>query len=76
MRLFHAVGRGSINEPALINLAYNGDKESASWIALVGKGICFDSGGYDLKNAEGMKFMFLDKSGAVSCYSAFKYIVK
>jgi leucyl aminopeptidase len=49
MNLFHAVGRASNKEPAMINLSYNGDKASEEWLALIGKGICFDSGGLDLK---------------------------
>jgi leucyl aminopeptidase len=48
-RLVHAVGRGSKNQPAFVNLSYNGNKDSDSWVAFVGKGVCFDSGGYDIK---------------------------
>lgn len=78
-RLVHAVGRGSKNQPAFVNLSYNGNKNSDSWVAFVGKGVCFDSGGYDIKTgnlflfilAAGMKNMYLDKHGATSVLSAF-----
>lgn len=48
-RLLHAVGRASINAPAFINLSYNGNPESDKWVAFVGKGVCFDAGGLDIK---------------------------
>ena len=48
-RCMHAVGRGSINEPVFINLAYEGNPDSDKWTAFVGKGVCFDTGGYNIK---------------------------
>lgn len=42
----------------------------------MGKGVCFDSGGLDLKSEEYLRPMFLDKSGACSCWSAFEQIVR
>ena len=50
-RLMHAVGRGSDNEPVFVNLAYEGNPDSDKWTAFVGKGVCFDSGGYHLKTS-------------------------
>ena len=47
--LMHAVGRGSANEPVFINMAYQGNPDSDNWISFVGKGVCFDTGGYNLK---------------------------
>jgi len=58
----HAVGRASINAPRLIDLQW-GD-ESKPKVTLVGKGVCFDSGGLDLKGASGMKLMKKDMGGA------------
>lgn len=75
-RLLHAVGRASINQPAFVNLSYNGNPDAKDWVAFVGKGVCFDSGGLDIKTAAGMKAMFLDKHGATSVLSAFETIVK
>ena len=54
-RLLHAVGRASKNTPAFVNLAYNGNPDSDSWIAFVGKGVCFDAGGLDIKTC---KFLY------------------
>lgn len=48
-RLLHAVGRASVNKPAFVNLAYHGNPDSNDWVAYVGKGVCFDSGGLDIK---------------------------
>jgi leucyl aminopeptidase len=45
----HAVGRASKNAPTFINLRYNGNPDSDKWLAYVGKGVCFDSGGLNIK---------------------------
>jgi len=58
----HAVGRASSRPPRLIEL--NWGEEDAPRLALVGKGVCFDSGGLDLKNARGMALMKKDMGGA------------
>lgn len=70
------MGRGSSFDPALINMAYRGDPNSPKWVAFIGKGVCFDSGGLDIKSAEYLKPMFLDKSGACSCLAAFEQVVR
>lgn len=75
-RLLHAVGRGSINEPIFVNLAYKGNPTSEDWVAFVGKGVCFDTGGYNIKTTSGIKDMFLDKHGATSVLSAFEAVVE
>jgi leucyl aminopeptidase len=58
----HAVGRASAHPPRLIDLRW-GD-EAHPRVTLVGKGVCFDSGGLDLKNASGMRQMKKDMGGA------------
>ncbi len=58
----YAVGRGSKREPMLIDLRY-GDL-NAPKIVLVGKGVCFDSGGLQLKSSAGMLLMKKDMAGA------------
>ena len=58
----HAVGRASANKPRLLDLRW-GDK-TAPKVTLVGKGVCFDSGGLDLKPAAGMRLMKKDMGGA------------
>lgn len=65
--LIQAVGKGSINPPRLITLQYNGDPENESdVIALVGKGITYDSGGYSIKSKTGMPSMKYDMCGAAN----------
>lgn len=58
----HAVGRASLHEPRLIHLQW-GDKTHPK-VSLVGKGICFDTGGLDLKPSQFMRFMKKDMGGA------------
>ncbi len=58
----HTVGRASARAPRLIDIVW-GD-EDAPKVTLVGKGVCFDSGGLDLKPSSGMKLMKKDMGGA------------
>ena len=58
----HAVGRASTRAPRLLDLTW-GD-ESWPKTTLVGKGVCFDSGGLDIKPAAAMKLMKKDMGGA------------
>lgn len=60
--LVHAVGRASERAPRLIDLRWG--EETAPKVTLVGKGVCFDSGGLDLKTAAGMLTMKKDMGGA------------
>src|SRR5690606_30674960 len=59
--LIHAVGRAAARAPRLIELRWG---DQGPKVTLVGKGVCFDSGGLDLKSAEGMKLMKKDMGGA------------
>ena len=58
----HAVGRASHRAPRLLRLDW-GDPAHPR-LALVGKGVCFDTGGLDLKTADGMRNMKKDMGGA------------
>jgi leucyl aminopeptidase len=58
----HIVGRASHRAPRLIDLRWG--KESAPKVTLVGKGVCFDTGGLDLKTHDGMLQMKKDMGGA------------
>lgn len=58
----HAVGRASVHPPRLLELQW-GDA-NAPRLTLVGKGVCFDSGGLDLKPANAMRLMKKDMGGA------------
>ncbi|MBC7173777.1 MAG: leucyl aminopeptidase family protein, partial [Polyangiaceae bacterium] len=59
--LVHAVGRGSSRAPRMIDLRWG---KKGPEVVLVGKGVCFDSGGLDLKPASAMKLMKKDMGGA------------
>jgi len=60
--LIHAVGRGSARPPRLIDIRWGDPK--AFKLTLVGKGVVFDTGGYDLKSPAGMITMKKDMGGA------------
>ncbi len=62
--LVHAVGRASSREPCLADLTW-GDARHPK-VTLVGKGICFDTGGLDLKPSQAMALMKKDMAGAAS----------
>jgi len=57
----HAVGRASANAPRLIDITWGSSRHPK--LTLVGKGVCFDTGGLDLKPAAGMKLMKKDMGG-------------
>jgi leucyl aminopeptidase len=74
MGLLLAVARGSENEPRFIHLSYRPSKKAKKKIALVGKGVTFDSGGYDLKPSKHMLAMKNDMAGAATCIAVMKII--
>lgn len=75
MGAFLAVGQGSINPPKFIHMKYTG-KNVKKKIALIGKGICFDSGGLDIKPASSMLTMKDDMSGAACILGVMQALVK
>jgi leucyl aminopeptidase len=60
----HAVGRAASRAPRLIELTWGSVK--APRLSIVGKGVCFDSGGLDIKSPEGMRQMKKDMGGAAN----------
>jgi leucyl aminopeptidase len=62
--LIHAVGRASSQAPRLLDLTWG--HPDAPRVTLVGKGVCFDTGGLDIKSAAGMKLMKKDMGGAAN----------
>ncbi|MCK8044831.1 aminopeptidase PepB [Shewanella sp. 1CM18E] len=73
----HAVGRGSERPPALLELDFNPLATDADVsVALVGKGITFDSGGYSIKGSEGMLGMKCDMGGAATVTAALGLAIK
>ena len=65
MEVILGVGKGSIHDPKMIILNYEGDKSNPeNNIAVIGKGITFDSGGLNLKPGMSMRTMKTDMSGS------------
>jgi leucyl aminopeptidase len=71
--LIHAVGRASDREPRLIDITF-GDADAPK-VTLVGKGVCFDTGGLDLKPSSAMLLMKKDMAGAASVLAAAQMIM-
>ena len=76
MKAFLEVARGSDREPKVIAMSYMGDPESREILGLVGKGLCYDSGGYSLKPSTGMETMHTDMGGAGAVIGAISAIAK
>jgi leucyl aminopeptidase len=65
------VNRGSSEPPRFIELVFEPSKRARATVALVGKGITFDSGGLSIKTADGMTTMKDDMGGAAAVLGAF-----
>ncbi len=70
----HAVGRASASAPRLVDFSW-GDPEARK-VTLVGKGVCFDSGGLDIKPAAGMLLMKKDMGGAACALALARVIME
>ena len=64
------VGQGSVRESQLVIMRWMNGRKTQKPIALVGKGVCFDTGGISLKPAGGMEDMKWDMAGAGAVYGA------
>ena len=62
--LIHAVGRAAVRAPRLLDFTWGSDKHPR--VTLVGKGVCFDTGGLDIKPESGMLNMKKDMGGAAT----------
>ncbi len=71
--MIHAVGRASASAPRLIDIQWG--RADAPKLTLVGKGVCFDSGGLDIKGAEGMSLMKKDMGGAANALGLARLIM-
>lgn len=74
MGSFLAVAQGTTQDPKLIVLEYNGGRRGDAPVALVGKGLCFDTGGVSIKPAPSMELMKFDMSGAAGVLGAMEAI--
>ncbi len=77
MGMFLAVNAGSAHAPQLVHLTYTPKKvtKNTKHIALVGKGLTFDTGGYSLKPGGSMVSMKYDMCGSATVYGAFRAAV-
>jgi len=79
MGMFLAVGRGSDNPPRMIVLrsgAASAKDALGRHLAIVGKGVCFDSGGISIKPADRMEEMKMDKTGACTVIAAIATVAR
>ncbi|CAI2182254.1 16182_t:CDS:2 [Funneliformis geosporum] len=76
MGLLLAVNAGSHHEPRVVILRYKGNPKSKETLGLIGKGITFDSGGYDLKPSQYLQGMKFDMSGAAIVCASFLALTK
>ncbi|MBI3451456.1 MAG: leucyl aminopeptidase family protein [Rhodospirillales bacterium] len=72
--LIHAVGRASVRAPRLIDLGWG--KAGHPRVTILGKGVCFDTGGLDLKPDTGMKLMKKDMGGAAHALGLARMVVE
>ena len=66
MNLLLAVGGGAVEQPRLVRMSYRPKNTNAQPIAIVGKGITFDSGGLDIKPSSAMRWMKKDMGGSAA----------
>ncbi len=72
MHALLGVGQGSIRGSYLVTLEWNGLKNNTKPLAFVGKGVCFDTGGYSLKPAKFMEDMTYDMAGSATVVGLMK----
>lgn len=72
MNTLLGVGQGSVRPPRLVTMEYRGGKKGQRPVALVGKGVTFDTGGISLKPGAGMEDMKWDMAGAGAVVGAMK----
>jgi leucyl aminopeptidase len=79
MGMFMAVGRGSDNPPRMIVLRSGAEGERDALgrhLAIIGKGVCFDSGGISIKPSDRMEEMKMDKTGACTVIAAIETVAR
>ena len=72
MHALLGVGQGSIRGSYLVTMEWNGVKNNSQPLAFVGKGVCFDTGGYSLKPAKFMEDMTYDMAGSATVVGLMK----
>ena len=72
MNALLGVGQGSIRGSYLVTMEWNGARNNSKPLAFVGKGVCFDTGGYSLKPAKFMEDMTYDMAGSATVVGLMK----
>ncbi len=72
MHALLGVGQGSVRGSYLVTMEWNGLKNNSKPLAFVGKGVCFDTGGYSLKPARFMEDMTYDMAGSATVVGLMK----
>ncbi len=72
MNALLGVGQGSIRGSYLVTMEWNGARNNSRPLAFVGKGVCFDTGGYSLKPAKFMEDMTYDMAGSATVVGLMK----
>ncbi|MAJ85754.1 MAG: leucyl aminopeptidase [Candidatus Pelagibacter sp.] len=72
MNALLGVGQGSVRGSYLVTMEWNGAKNNSKPLAFVGKGVCFDTGGYSLKPAKFMEDMTYDMAGSAAVVGLMK----
>ena len=72
MHALLGVGQGSVRGSYLVTMEWNGTKNNSKPLAFVGKGVCFDTGGYSLKPAKFMEDMTYDMAGSAAVVGLMK----
>ena len=70
----HTVGRAAARPPRLLEINWGNPKHPR--VAIVGKGVCFDTGGLDIKTAEGMRLMKKDMGGAAHAIALARLVMQ
>ncbi len=72
--LIHAVGRAAAEEPRIVDFSWG--RKDAPKVALIGKGVTFDTGGLDIKPASGMELMKKDMGGAATALALARLVME
>lgn len=72
----HAVGRACADAPRLVDIRWNAGAKKLPLVTLVGKGVCFDSGGLNIKTGSGMNLMKKDMGGAAHALGLARVVMR
>lgn len=77
MNAMYGVAQGSVNQPRLVTIEWHGaDDKNAPFMAFIGKGVTFDTGGVSLKPAKGMWDMKSDMAGSAALVGLMKVLAE